>query len=66
MCILILKALITIAADDIHKYLFIVFQRKEDLMFQVNPLLGMENQASFSSIDKSKKNKMSSVAICFG
>ena len=28
------------AADDIHKYFFIVFQKKYDLMFQVNPLLG--------------------------
>ena len=37
---LTLKASITTAADDIHKYLFIVFQRKYDLMFQVNPLLG--------------------------
>ena len=31
---------ITTAAADIHKYFFIVFQRKEDLMFHVNPLLG--------------------------
>ena len=37
---LTLKAPITTAADDIHKYFFIVFQRKYDLMFQVNPLLG--------------------------
>ena len=37
---LTLKAPITTAADDIHKYFFIVFQRKSDLMFQVNPLLG--------------------------
>ena len=34
-----LKAPITTAADDIHKYFFIVFHRKKDLMFQVNPLL---------------------------
>ena len=32
---LTLKAPITTAADDIHKYFFIVFQRKLDLMFQV-------------------------------
>ena len=38
--LLTLKAPITTAADDIHKYFFIVFQGKEDLMFQVNPLLG--------------------------
>ena len=36
---LTLKAPITTAADDIHKYFFIVFQRKQDLMFQVNPVL---------------------------
>ena len=40
VCILTLKAPITTAADDIHKYFFIVFQIKWDLMFQVNPLLG--------------------------
>ena len=36
-----LKAPITTAADDIHKYFFIVFffRKKYDLMFQVNPLL---------------------------
>ena len=38
--LLTLKAPITTAADDIHKYFFIVFQRKLYLMFQVNPLLG--------------------------
>ena len=37
--VLTLKAPITTAADDSHKYFFIVFQRKSDLMFQVNPLL---------------------------
>ena len=37
---LTLKAPVTTAADDIHKYFFIVFQGKYDLMFQVNPLLG--------------------------
>ena len=37
---LTLKAPITTAADDSHKYFFIVFQRKYGLMFQVNPLLG--------------------------
>ena len=34
------KAPIMTAADDIQEYVFIVFQRKQDLMFQVNPLLG--------------------------
>ena len=38
--LLTLKAPLMTAADDIHKYFFIVFQRKLDLMFQVNPLLG--------------------------
>ena len=40
--LLTLKAPITTAADDIYKYMyfFIVFQRKEDLVFHVNPLLG--------------------------
>ena len=33
------KAPITTAADNIHKYFFNVFQRK-DLIFHVNPLLG--------------------------
>ena len=37
---LTLKAPIMTAADDIHKYYFIVCKRKEGLMFQVNPLLG--------------------------
>ena len=37
---LTLKAPIMTAAEDIHKYFVIVFQRKQDLMFQVNPLLG--------------------------
>ena len=37
---LTLKGPITTAADNIHEYLFIVFRRKLDLMFQVNPLLG--------------------------
>ena len=39
LTVLIVKAPITTAADDIHKYFFIVFQRKYDLIFQVNPLL---------------------------
>ena len=39
---LTLKAPVTTAADDIHKYFFIIFQRNQDLMFQVNPLLGRE------------------------
>ena len=42
MFLLTLKALITTAADDIHKYFFIVFQRKSHC---------------FSSKGKSKKLK---------
>ena len=38
--ILTFKAPITTAADNIHKYFFTVYQRKKDLMLQVNPLLG--------------------------
>ena len=56
---LTLKVPVTTAADVIHKYFFIVFQRRQDLMFQVNPLLDqrihMKNQALFSLKDKSKK-----------
>ena len=37
---LTLKAPVTTAADDIYKYFFIVVQRKIDLIFHVNPLLG--------------------------
>ena len=61
----IVKAPITTAADDIHKYFVIVFQRKKDLMFQVNPRqrIHMKNQALLSSKDKSKKLKKSSAAV---
>ena len=38
MVLLTLGAPVTTAADDIHKYFFIVCQRKQDLMFLVNPL----------------------------
>ena len=37
---LTLKVPITTASDDIYKYFFIVFQRKYDLKFYVNPLPG--------------------------
>ena len=40
VCDLDLRVPITSAADNIHKYFFNVFQRKTDLIFQVNPLLG--------------------------
>ena len=67
---LTLKPPITTAADSIHKYFFFVFQRKEDLKFQVNPLLWqrihMKNQALFSLKDKSKKLKCCLLQFLFG
>ena len=61
------------AADDVHKYFFIFFLRKLDLMFQVNPLLGRvaeesheKNQALFSLKDKSKKLKCRLLQFLFG
>ena len=44
--VLILEAPIMTVADDIYKYFFIVFQRKLDLMFQVNPLLDSHEKLS--------------------
>ena len=60
------KAPITTATDDvdIHKY-FIVFQRKEDLMFPLQRI-HMKNQALFSSKDKSKKLKCRLLQFLFG
>ena len=67
---LTLKAPITTAADDIHKYFFIVLQRKLDIMFQVNPLLRqrihLKHQALLSSKDKSKKLKCRLLQFLFG
>ena len=56
------------AADDIHKYCFIVFQRNQDLMFQVNPRqrIHIKDQALFSSKDKSKKLKCRLLQFLFG
>ena len=47
---LTLNVPIITAADDIHKSFFFVFQRKYDLMFQVNPLHaeGSHEKSSFS------------------
>ena len=63
---------ITTAADDIHKHVSIVFQRKIrlDVSSESSPRqrIHMKNQASFSSKYKSKNLKMSSAAIfvwCF-
>ena len=61
---------ITTAADGIHKYFFIVFQRKLDLIFHVNPLprqrIHMKNQALFSSKDISKQLKCCLLQFLFG
>ena len=64
--ILTLRAPITTAADDIHKFYFIAFQRKLNLMFSsessARQRIHMKNQVLFSLKDKSKI-KMSSAAI---
>ena len=58
---LTLKAPITTAADDIHKYFFIVFSEKIilDVLSEssARQKIHMKNQALFSSKDKSKKLK---------
>ena len=55
------------AADDIHKYFFIVFSEKIRLDVSsessARQRIHMKNQALFSWKDKSKKIKMSSAAI---
>ena len=65
---LTLKAPITTAADDTHKYFFHCFSEKNDLMFQVNPLLRihMKNQVLFSLKGKSKKLKCRLLQFVFG
>ena len=45
-----LKAPIMIAADDIHKYFFIAFQRKQDLTFHVNFCLAEDSHETSSLI----------------
>ena len=58
---LTLKALITTAADNIHKYFFIVFQRKTRLDVScessARQRIHLKHQVLFSSKDKSKKLK---------
>ena len=61
--VLNLKAPVTTAADDIHKYFFIVFSEKIRLDVSARQRIHMKNQAIFSSKDKSKKIKMSSAAF---
>ena len=44
---------VTTAADEIHKYISIVFQRKEDLILSESSTgqrIHMKNQALFSSV----------------
>ena len=59
--ILTLKAPITIAADDFHKYFFHCFSEKIRLdvssEFSARQRVHMKNQALFSSKDESKKLK---------
>ena len=61
------KAPITTAADDIHKYFFIVFLEKIRLDIScessARQRIHMKNQVLFSSKYKSKKIKMSSAAV---
>ena len=67
---LTLKVPITTAADDIHKYFFIVFQRKIRLDVSsessARQRIHMKNQALFSSKDKSKKLKCRLLQFLFG
>ena len=66
---LTLKAPITTAADDIHKYFVLFFFFSEKIRLDVSSessarqRIHMKNQALFSSKDKSKKNEMSSAII---
>ena len=64
---LTLKALITTAADDIHKYFFHCFSGKIRLEVSsessARQRIHRKNQALFSLKDKSKKIKMSSAAV---
>ena len=68
--ILTLKAQITTAADDIHKYVFIVFLEKIRLDVSsessARQRIHMKNQDLFSSKDKSKKLKCRLLQFSFG
>ena len=61
MGLLTLKAPITTAADDIHKYFFIVFQRKIRL-----DVSSESSQALFFSKDKNKNLKCHLLQFLFG
>ena len=65
-----LKAPVTTAADDIHKYFFIVFQRKRRLdvssKSSARQRIHRKNQALVSSKDKSIKLKCRLLQFLFG
>ena len=68
---LTLKAPITTAADDIHKYFFIVFFFRKirlDVSSEssARQRIHMKNQALFSTKDKSKKLKCRQLQFLFG
>ena len=66
---LTLKAPITTAADDILKYFFFIFQRKQVLIFHVNRLLGRRFTWSIKTCflwkDKKKKIKINVIRYKF-
>ena len=64
--VLTLKALITTAADDIHKYFSLISEKiRLDVSSEssARQRIHLKHQASISSKDKNKKIKMSSAAI---
>ena len=63
---LTLKTSITTAADDIHKYIFIVFSEKIRLDVSSESSDSLKNQALFSSKEKSKKLKCRILQFLFG
>ena len=68
--LLTLKAPITTAADDIHKYFFVVFSEKRRLDVSsessARQSIYMKNQALFSSKDKIKKLKCRLLQFVYG
>ena len=64
---LTLKAPIRTAADDIHKYFFIVFQRFDvSSESSARQRIHMQSQALFSSKDKSKTSKCRLLQFLYG
>ena len=67
--VLTLKAQITTAADDIHKYFFIFLEKiRLDVPSEssAEQRIHMKNEALFSSKDKSKKLKCRLLQVLFG